>query len=444
MKRVAWVFWGLVLGLSGLYLLADTLWPAGGYFALRTVWVQYSGVLAMAMMSVAMVLAARPVWLEPHLDGLDKMYRLHKWLGIGALVLGIVHWLWAKGTKWAVGWGWLTKPQRGGGTPPELTGLEGLLRSWRGTAEGVGEWAFYAAVVLILLALIKRFPYRLFAKTHTLLAVAYLVLAFHTVVLVKFAYWAQPVGWVMAVLTAAGTVSAMLVLLGRVGARRKAKGTIEAMDPFPALNILETTLRLEEGWRGHQPGQFAFVTSSRAEGAHPYTIASAWDPAQRHISFVTKALGDHTAELPQKLRVGAPVVVEGPYGCFTFGGAQQRQIWIGAGIGITPFIARMKHLAREGRGPRDIDLYHPTAVEDPKALDKLRADAQAAGIRLHVLVSERDGRLSGERLRAEVPGWREASVWFCGPAGFGQALRADLVAQGLPDDAFHQELFQMR
>ena len=71
---------------------------------------------------------------------------------------------------------------------------------------------------------------------------------------------------------------------------------------------------------------------------------------------------------------------------------------IGAGIGITPFIARMKHLAREGRGPRDIDLYHPTAVEDPKALDKLRADAQAAGIRLHVLVSERDGRLSGPML----------------------------------------------
>ena len=443
MKRVAWVFWGLVLGLSGLYLLADTLWPAGGYFALRTVWVQYSGVLAMAMMSVAMVLAARPVWLEPHLDGLDKMYRLHKWLGIGALVLGIVHWLWAKGTKWAVGWGWLTKPQRGGGTPPELTGLEGLLRSWRGTAEGVGEWAFYAAVVLILLALIKRFPYRLFAKTHTLLAVAYLVLAFHTVVLVKFAYWAQPVGWVMAVLTAAGTVSAMLVLLGRVGARRKAKGTIEAMEAFPALNILETTLRLDEGWRGHQPGQFAFVTSSRAEGAHPYTIASAWDPAQRHISFVTKALGDHTAELPQKLRVGAPVVVEGPYGCFTFGGAQQRQIWIGAGIGITPFIARMKQLAARP-GQQSIHLFHPTAEYSEAAIAKLRADATAAGVHLHLLVSPRDGLLDGERIRQAVPDWRQASLWFCGPPAFGQALGQDFQAQGMAAERFHQELFQMR
>jgi len=444
MKRVAWVFWGLVLGLSGLYLLADTLWPAGGYFALRTVWVQYSGVLAMAMMSVAMVLAARPVWLEPHLDGLDKMYRLHKWLGIGALVASVLHWWWAQGTKWMVGWGWLERPKRGPRPPLEPGSLEQIFAQQRGLAESVGEWAFYAAAVLMILALIKWFPYRRFMQTHKWIAVAYLVLVFHTVVLVKFAYWTQPVGWVMAVLTAAGTVSAMLVLLGRVGARRKAKGTIEAMEAFPALNILETTLRLDEGWRGHQPGQFAFVTSSRAEGAHPYTIASAWDPAQRHISFVTKALGDHTAELPQNLRVGDHVTVEGPYGCFTFDDEKHRQIWIGAGIGITPFIARMKHLAREGRGPRDIDLYHPTAVEDPKALDKLRADAQAAGIRLHVLVSERDGRLSGERLRAEVPGWREASVWFCGPAGFGQALRADLVAQGLPEDAFHQELFQMR
>jgi predicted ferric reductase len=44
------------------------------------------------------------------LNGLDKMYRLHKWLGIAALAAATVHWLWAQGTKWAVGWGWLTRP----------------------------------------------------------------------------------------------------------------------------------------------------------------------------------------------------------------------------------------------------------------------------------------------------------------------------------------------
>ena len=444
MKRIHWSFWGLLLALTGLWLLADTLWPAQpGLFAMRRGWVQYSGVLAMAMMSVAMVLAVRPVWLERHLDGLDKMYRLHKWLGIGALVLAVLHWLWAKGAKWAVDWGWLQRPQRG--PRAEFTGLEGLLRGWRPAAEGLGEWAFYAAVLLIVLALVKRFPYRLFAKTHKLLAVAYLVLVFHTAVLTKIDYWAQPVGWVQAVLLVAGTVSAVIVLLGRIGARRTAHGTIESLERFPTLHMLETTLLLDERWAGHQPGQFAFLTSSAAEGAHPYTIASAWNPQDRRISFVTKALGDHTGTLHERLRVGDRVKIEGPYGHFTFEGDAPQQIWIGAGIGITPFIARMKHLAQAGaRGPTVVDLFHPTAAIDPAALQKLQANARAAGVRLHLLVDGQDERLTGERLRQMVPGWKNASVWFCGPAGFGQALRADLTAQGLPDDAFHQELFQMR
>src|SRR5690606_11781392 len=78
MKRITWAFWAFLLGLTALWLMADTLWPAQpGYFALRTVWVQYSGVLVMGAMSLAMLLAVRPVWLERHLDGLDKMYRLH-------------------------------------------------------------------------------------------------------------------------------------------------------------------------------------------------------------------------------------------------------------------------------------------------------------------------------------------------------------------------------
>ena len=83
-------------------------------------------------------------------------------------------------------------------------------------------------------------------------------------------------------------------------------------------------------------------------------------------------------------------------------------------------------------------------MADEAALARMRADAEAAGIRLHILVDARDGRLSGERLRAAVPRWRESSVWFCGPASFGQALRKDLTAHGLPADAFHQELFEMR
>jgi len=446
MKRIKLVLPAALLIFTALWLAADTLWPQPfTYFSFRTVFMQYSGVIGIGVMSLAMLLALRPKWLEPVLNGLDKMYRLHKWLGITALVVAIVHWWWATGTKWMVGWGWLERPVRsrpaGGGEA--LGTVEAWLRSQRGLAESVGEWAFYAAVVLIVLALVQRFPYHWFIKTHKLIAVAYLALVFHTVVLVKPDYWTQPVGWVLALLLAGGCVAAVVTLAGRIGARRKVPGRIEALTEYPALRVLETTIVLEDGWPGHAAGQFAFVTSDKRQRAHPYTIASAWNPAERRLVFVTKALGDHTARLRDRLKVGMPVMVEGPYGCFDFEDAQPRQIWVGAGIGITPFIARMKQRAAAPEG-KEIDLFHPTADFDQNAIDRLTADAQAAGVRLHLLVDGKDGRLNGDRIRAVVPDWQSASIWFCGPPGFGQALREDFVAHGLPPQRFHQELFQMR
>ena len=444
MKRIKVSLLAVLLLLTALWLAADTPVPEPlTYFSFRAVFMQYSGVIGIGLMSVAMLLALRPKWPEPYLGGLDKMYRLHKWLGITALVIAVIHWWWGKGTKWMVGWGWLEKPVRKPVAGETLGNIEGWLRSQRGFAESVGEWAFYAAVVLIVLALVKRFPYHWFVKTHKWIALAYLALAYHSVVLTKVDYWTQPVGWLLAILLLGGSVAALLSLTGQIGSGRKVSGTITNLIDYPALHVLETTIALEDGWHGHAPGQFAFVTSDKNEGAHPYTIASAWNPADRQLVFITKALGDHTSHLPQRLKIGTPVTVEGPYGCFDFEDAQPRQIWVGAGIGITPFIARMKRRATAAEA-KEIDLFHPTAEFEQAAIDRLAADAKAAGVRLHLLVDGKDGRLNGERIRAAVPQWQSASIWFCGPPGFGQALREDFRSHGLPPGRFHQELFQMR
>ena len=446
MKNIRFAYAGLLLLLSLLWWMADPLLPQGyEYFALRTVAINYTGVIGIGVMSVGMMLALRPVRVEPLLDGLDKTYRLHKWLGITGLVFSVIHWLWAQGTKWAVGWGWLVKPERG--PRPTLTDpVEVFFRAQRGLAESVGEWAFYAAVVLIVLALTKRFPYRLFFKTHRLLALAYLALVFHSVLLTPFAYWAQPMGIVLALLMTGGSVAAVVSLSGRVGHRRKAVGEIEELVNFPDNRVLKVAIRFKDRWPGHEAGQFAFVTFSTAEGAHPFTISSGWQGDGR-LFFLIKGIGDYTARLPELLHVGDLVTVEGPYGRFDFanGGAsgKRRQIWVGGGIGITPFIARMKALAVESDG-RAVDLFYSTAEPDEEFIARLRRDAQAAGVKLHVLVSARDGRLDTARICDAVPGWAEADVWFCGPGGFGQALREGFVARGLPAADFHQELFDMR
>jgi predicted ferric reductase len=434
----------LFLALSAAWLLADTLMPDPfTYFPFRSVFVQYTGIMGLGMMSVAMMLATRPTPIERPLHGLDKMYRLHKWLGITGLVFAVMHWWWVQGTRWMVAWGWLVRPPRKPSSADTLTGFEQWLRGQRGLAESLGEWAFYIAAVLIILALVKSFPYHLFRKTHKLLAVVYLVLVYHGLVLMKYAYWTQPVGWIMALLMAGGSVSALLVLTGQVGKKRKVSGVIRSITEYPGVHALEIHVQLDQGWKGHRPGQFAFVTSKRTEGAHPYTIACAWNADERDLMFVVKELGDWTGRLRDWLKVDMPVMVEGPYGCFDFDDSCARQIWIGAGIGITPFIARMKYLART-TGRQQIDLFHVTSDYDQAAIDRLTVDARAANVNLHVHFTPKDGLLTPEKIRAAVPEWRSASLWFCGPVPFGDVVRKDFLKQGMPKERFHQELFMMR
>ena len=211
---------------------------------------------------------------------------------------------------------------------------------------------------------------------------------------------------------------------------------------YPETRTLETTIALPEGWPGHTAGQFAFVTFDAAEGAHPFTISSAWQGDGR-ISFLIKGLGDYTRQLPDTLAVGQPVTVEGPYGRFTFAGGKARQVWVAGGIGITPFIARMQALAQAPDGKR-VDLFYSTSAPDAVFINKVRQRAEDAGVVLHLLVSQRDGRLDARRIAAAVPDWKAADFWFCGPAAFGDAIRTDLCDQGLPAANFHQELFEMR
>ncbi|MCW3147438.1 ferric reductase-like transmembrane domain-containing protein [Stutzerimonas stutzeri] len=442
MKPIKLTFLGLFIGLTLLWLLADDILVEQlGFWPLRTLMVHYSGILGMGAMSVAVFLATRPVRVEPLLDGLDKTYRLHKWLGISALVLAIFHWGWAQIPKWLVGYGWLEKPARRGARQVH-EGLLGWLQGKRGFAEDIGEWAFYAAALLIVLALIKRFPYRWFFKTHRWLALAYLVLVVHSVILMPAGYWSSPLGLVMGLLLLAGTIGACMSLSHRVGRKHKVVGRIEQLTYHKDNRVLRVGIALDGPWPGHQAGQFAFVTFDEQEGPHPFSISSAWCNDGK-LAFSIKGLGDYTSSLPDKLKQDDSVTVEGPYGCFDFKGRKNGQIWVAGGIGIAPFIGRLQALAETGGGG-NVELFYSTSAPDQVFIDKIRQLAERARVRLHVLVTSEDGRLTPERLRQMAPSWKGSDIWFCGPAGFGHDLRDDLISRGLAPQDFHQELFNMR
>lgn len=137
---------------------------------------QFTGSISILAMSTCMILAVRPKMLEGLFGGLDKMYRLHKWLGIVALSGSILHWTSKQFPKWLVKLDLFDgkKPPR----PPmqEVLTLKDWLVTQRHFAEEVGEIAFYVAVVLLVIALIKLILYRWFAKLHILIVPVYLAL----------------------------------------------------------------------------------------------------------------------------------------------------------------------------------------------------------------------------------------------------------------------------
>ena len=442
MKPIKLSFWGFLLMLTALWWQADFWVQMPSTFgSWRASFINYTGIMGIGVMSVALLLAARPMVLETFFGGLDKMYRLHKWLGISALVLATLHWSGKQLPGWLVSLGWMERSVRGHMPEPGAP-LFKFLQSQRGLAEGFGEWGFYATAALIVLALVKWFPYRLFFKTHRLLALTYLALVIHSVLLMKFSYWGALLGPLMALLMLGGSVAALVILLRRVGLSRRTIGLVTAFTYHPKVRVLEVSVQVKGRWPGHDSGQFVFVTFDVREGAHPFTISSAWS-GDGHMNFLIKELGDYTRVLPQRLKVGDPVKIEGPYGCFNFNSECARQIWVGGGIGITPFVARMEELKLQPFD-RPVDLFYATASPYNLAIHKLRRLAREARVTLHVMVEAKDGRLTAQHICKSVPDWQAGDIWFCGPVGFGHALQSDFATRGLASKNFHDELFDMR
>ena len=412
--------------------------------ALRGPGIQLTGLLAIGSACTGAMLSLRSRPSERFFGGLDKLYRSHRAFGIGALVFAVAHWTLIQAPGW-FGSGDARGAQRGHHAASAVSGLQKALQSQRGLATSLGNWGFYTLTVLILIALVSRIPYRAFYLTHRLIPAVLLLLAFHSLVLFNYAQWLTPIGIVLGLLLAGGVASALISLAGRIGARRRATGVVTGLKYYPELRVLQSELEMGKDWPGHAAGQFAFVHGGKWEGQHPFTIASAWNPADRKVSFVTKELGDFTSTLSERARLGAVAQVEGPYGAFTFEDDCPMQIWIAGGVGITPFIARLRQRQSEPEVDRhQVHLFYTSESEHEEGIGQLAELADAAGVAFTFLHTPRHGFLTGERIRADVPEWRRASVWFCGPAAFGEAIRSDLTVHGMTPGRFHQEMFGWR
>lgn len=130
---------------------------------------------------------------------------------------------------------------------------------WRGTAKDLGEWAFYALLIMVVLTLWQRLlPYRPWRKLHRVMPALYLLLAFHTLALTPLTFWQAPLGMVMAALLLVGSVAALWSLAGRIGRGRNryAAQVHEArvLGGAAGQAPLEVLCAMPKNWPGTVPG----------------------------------------------------------------------------------------------------------------------------------------------------------------------------------------------
>jgi predicted ferric reductase len=439
MKTLLAGFLSLVTLAWALTLSSSAEGGAALPWVLRQEALYLTGLWAFSLMSLAIVLATRPAWLERPLGGMDRIYRLHKWAGILAIAFAALHWIVEMSDD-------LVKTVFGRDGRLPKAHEDGFFEIMRDVGEDLGEWAIYALLAMLVLTLWRRFPYRPWRTVHHLMPVIYGMLAIHAAFLAPLGYWTSAVGAMLAFFIAAGTVSGVRALSGRIGRARQVGGRIESVRE-QAPSLTEVVCRLDDGWRGHAPGQFAFVTFDRIEGAHPFTIACA-DRGDRRITLQIKGLGDYTRGLAARLHAGQPVRVEGPYGRFDYrrGARRSEQIWIAGGIGVTPFLAWLESLHEAPAEAPVADFYYCTRRRDgdPFVARLESLCAALPTIRLHVVSADRDRRLTAAVLHARHAGKRRPEIWFCGPRPFAESLRDGLRELGMGRVRFHQEAFELR
>ena len=171
--------------------------------------------------------------------------------------------------------------------------------------------------------------------------------------------------------------------------------------------------------------QFFFLRVHTERGitreSHPFSFTS--NSAQPAVSFAAKIAGDYTSTLP-RLKKGVRVDIEGPYGRFLLPRGGSKQVWVAGGIGITPFMSRVRELPKDYAG--EVHLYY-VVKNRSRALfvEELVALApKIEGFRVDIWESDNQGRFAAEYISETISD--NTTYFICGPSDLMANLKRQL------------------
>lgn len=396
-----------------------------------------SGVLALACFLLAGIVSVRVPGFDRPFGGLTRLWKLHHHLGLAGFVLLLAHPL-------------VMALARVPLSPAALTRVllpePGDWAMWSGWAGLLASIAFLAPSF----QLFGRPEYQRWKGVHFVSGLALLAGLAHTLPLTR----SLPRAVSGALWGTLGALAVGVFLWRATIARRVLRRPWRVVETRPlAARVTQLYLEPEDGRPlVHEPGQFVYLTpqdpglAAGRDEEHPYTVSSA--PGAPLLELTVKDLGDASRAL-LNVAEGSRAFVEGPYGDFLSRRLRARpQLWIGGGVGITPFVgaARARAGGREGSGGsgRGDTVLINCANDLSRAylLDVLQAAAEELpDLAVHAHYFAREGPLSREFVLERCPDAAARDWLVCGPAVLVDLAREMARELGVPRRRFHAEDF---
>lgn len=385
---------------------------------------QIFGLSGIVLMSLTLVLTTRNKKIEELFGGMDKVYSLHHILGTVSFIFLINH--------------------------PLLFVIQSLpntkissiyLYPGIDIAYNLGIFGIYFMILSFIFMVFIKLPYHIWKITHQFLGVTFLLGAVHSLIIASDVSAFVPLKIWMGIIIGIGLLSTLYIIFFYQYLGPRFSYEIERIDR--SLDIINVYLN-PSGKKAinYLPGQFVYARfSNQSVGTepHPFSLSSA--PSDPFVRLTIKITGDYTLRLPN-LKKGDKAYLFGPYGSFGQNINKEKSIWIGAGIGITPFLSMLRNEKHYGKYNSIKIFYCYRTPEEGVFNDEIEQLLQdAPGITFVKWCTKESKRLTAKKIINLKNIDDINSILCCGPPAMMDNFKKQFINLGLPEEKFYNEEF---
>lgn len=384
---------------------------------------QILGLLGMTLFSINLILAGRLKFLDRFFHGLDRVYQNHGRIGSLAFSFILFHPIFL-----VVKFLSLSLREAGLFFVPFLN----MPVTW-------GIISLILMIVLISLTFYIKLKYHVWKISHKFMILAFAFSVLHVLTITSDVSQSLLLKFYILTLASLGIlISAQSAILGKFLVK-KFKYKIKSVTKLNE-DIIEVEMEPLQDKMEFTPGQFAFFSflgEKISDESHPFSISSS--DTENNLKATIKNLGDYTSQI-QNLKVNDIVLVDGPYGGFSYRKSENKeQIWIAGGIGITPFLS----MARSLDSNYKVNLFY-SVKEDKEAVYQKELEelsSKKENFKSNIWSSKEKGYINSKYVSEISNGLENKEIFLCGPLSFMESLKKQFVSSGVDINKIHYENF---